>query len=56
MRAHVVLHIGKLVEYFVADFALHLLILTASLLVDDLHGPPQFLFFLDYLVFETGNL
>ena len=56
MRTHVILHIGELVEPLVADFALHLLILTASLLVDYLHSPPQFFFFFDDLVFETGNL
>ena len=53
MRTHVILHIGELVEYFVADFALHLLILAASLFVDNLPSPPQFLFFLDHLVLEA---
>ena len=53
MSTNVILHIGKLVELFVTDLTLHLLILTASLLVNNLHSPPQLLFLLNVLVFET---
>ena len=56
MRAHVVFDIGELVELFVADFALHLLILATGLLIDYLHSPPQLLLFPDCLAFETCHL
>ena len=56
VRAHVILHIGKLVKLFVADFALHLLILATCLIIENLHSPPQFLLFSDCLVFETWYL
>ena len=51
MRAHVVLDIGEFVELFVADFALHLLIMATCLLIDYLHSPPQLLLFPDCLAF-----
>ena len=56
VRAHVILHIGELVELFVADFTLHLLILTTRLIIENLHSPPQFLLLPDCLVFETRYL
>lgn len=56
VSTNVILHIGKLVELFVTDLTLHLLILTASLLVNNLHSPPQLLFLLNDLVFETWHL
>ena len=41
--AHVVLHIGHLPEHFQANFALSSLVLPAGFLVEDHHGPPEFL-------------
>ena len=56
VRSNVVLHIGKLVELFVADFALHLLVLAARLHVDHLHRTPQLSLLLYNLVFLTRHL
>ena len=56
VRSNVVLHVGKLVELLVADFALHLLVLAARLHVDHLHRPPQLSLLLYNLVFLTRHL
>ena len=47
VRPNVVLHVRQLAEHFQADFALHALVLAASLFVGHLHCAPKFTDLLD---------